>query len=182
VGCRLVVQVFGVAGSPCRGGRFALHEAALSSVRGEGCGEVEVVCLCDVELKPCGGCSGYCEAAGKCKIEDGMQGLYPKLKEADVIVIATPTYFWNVSGLTKNFMDRTLPLYYHGMLKGKLGAAIALAAINGQERTLAALNHFFELHEVKQIGGIAIALHEKKTVGKAELEMAKALGRKILTH
>jgi len=141
-----------------------------------------MVRLGDVDLKPCNGCSEYCEAVAKCQIKDGMQNLYTKLKEADAIIIATSTYFWNVTGLTKNFIDRTLPLYYHGMLKGKLGAAIALAAINGQERTLAAVSHFFELHEIKQIGGIAIALHEKETVGKAELEMAKALGRKILSH
>ena len=49
----------------------------------------------------------------------GMQELYKKLPKADVIVLASPTYFANVTGLMKIFFDRCLPLYLSEKLKGK---------------------------------------------------------------
>ena len=43
-----------------------------------------------------------------------MQMLLPKLKEADVIVWASPVYYAGVTGPLKNLMDRQLPLYLQG--------------------------------------------------------------------
>jgi len=107
-----------------------------------------------------------------------MQKLYPKLKEADVLIIGTPTYYWNVTGLVKDFIDRTNPLYNTESLKGKIGVAVAVAEESGQELALSAISSFFELHDMKQIGSIAIARGDKP-VGEAELEMAKTLGKRI---
>jgi multimeric flavodoxin WrbA len=44
--------------------------------------------------------------AGGCAIQDDMQALYPKLKEADGVVIASPVYWFNLSAQTKIFIDR----------------------------------------------------------------------------
>ena len=35
-----------------------------------------------------------------------MQKLYPLIEKADALVIGSPTYFYNVTGITKNFLDR----------------------------------------------------------------------------
>ena len=67
--------------------------------------EVEIIYLKDYQIKDCIGCEG-CKDTLKCVINDDMQKLYPKIIEADAIVIGSPTYFYNVTGVIKNFIDR----------------------------------------------------------------------------
>jgi multimeric flavodoxin WrbA len=54
-----------------------------------------------------------------------MQEIYPKLLEADCLVFGTPVYFEMLSGLLKNFIDRTCPIWPR--LEGKLFVGIAVA-------------------------------------------------------
>ena len=71
---------------------------------------VDFICLRDYELKYCRGCYA-CYELGKCFQEDGMNELANKLLEADVIVFATPVYFYSMSGQLKVFIDRLVPMY-----------------------------------------------------------------------
>ena len=48
-----------------------------------------------------------------------MQEIMQKLSEADTIILWSPNYFANVSGITKKFIDRLLPLYHSQSLKDK---------------------------------------------------------------
>jgi len=175
---RELVKVLGIIGSPRRENTYKLVEAVVKAVAQKKNVETELVHLADFDIKHCSGCSDFCEKTGECKIQDDMQKLYSKLKEADVLLIGTPTYYWNVTGLVKNFIDRTNPLYHTESLKGKIGAAVAVAEENGQELTLSAISSFFELQNMKQMGGIAIVRGEEP-VGEAELKMAKTLGETI---
>lgn len=54
-----------------------------------------------------------------------MNGIYPKLMDADAIVLATPGYFEMMSGLLKNFLDRTCPIWPR--LEDKKIAGLAVA-------------------------------------------------------
>ena len=67
--------------------------------------EVEAIYLKDYEIKDCNGCEG-CKKTFECVIQDDMQKIYPKIMEADGVVIGSPTYFYNVTGIIKNMMDR----------------------------------------------------------------------------
>lgn len=71
---------------------------------------VEVVYLRDYNLKYCNGCYA-CEKIGKCIHNDGMNALGEKLLNANVIVFATPVYFYSMSGQLKVFIDRLVPYY-----------------------------------------------------------------------
>jgi len=173
-----LVKVLAVVGSPRKENTYKLVEAVLEAVAEKKSVESELVHLADFDIKHCSGCSDFCEKTGECQIQDDMQKLYPKLKEADVLIIGTPTYYWNVSGLVKDFIDRTNPLYNTESLKGKIGVAVSVAEESGQELALSAISSFFELQNMKQLGGIAIVRGDKP-VGKAELEMAKTLGETI---
>jgi multimeric flavodoxin WrbA len=89
----------------------------------------ELILLRKLDVKMCNGCL-TCEAGGKnrkglCSIRDDMQDIYPKLMQADAIVFGTPVYFEMVSGLLKNFMDRTCPVWPR--LEEKRFAGIAVA-------------------------------------------------------
>jgi len=45
-------------------------------------------------------------AVNGCAVKDGMQDIYPLLESAHAIVIGSPTYFYTVTGIVKNFLDR----------------------------------------------------------------------------
>ena len=91
-------------------------------VNGAGAG-VESYYLHEMDIKPCTACDVCREdTAIDCNIDDDMEELYPKLRQTDAIVIASPIYWFTVAAQTKLFMDR---LYALGgpqgnALKGKL--------------------------------------------------------------
>ena len=72
--------------------------------------EVQFVAVRDIDLKFCTGCL-YCNSHDKCVLSDGMNGLYESFQNADVLVFATPVYYYAVSGQFKTFLDRLNPLY-----------------------------------------------------------------------
>ncbi len=76
---------------------------------------VESFDLHSMNIKPCDGCD-YCQGLGhgQCAIEDDMQVLYPKLIEADGLVIATPIYWFTVSAQAKLCIDRWYALQGNG--------------------------------------------------------------------
>ncbi|MBD3369854.1 flavodoxin family protein [Candidatus Fermentibacteria bacterium] len=70
----------------------------------------EIVTLAEKQIEHCLGCF-FCwtRTPGECVLDDDMEDLLPKL-DTDLLVFATPLYVDNVTGLTKNFMDRMIPL------------------------------------------------------------------------
>lgn len=68
-------------------------------------GSVDVVRLAGHKIAPCIGCGG-CAKTGLCVIEDDMGDLYPIIDAADIILLASPTYFYGLSAQTKAFIDR----------------------------------------------------------------------------
>ena len=73
-----------------------------------------------LNVKPCNG-EFYCwnKKPGECYIKDSMQSLYPKLREADILVLATPVYV-PLPGEMQNLLNRTVPLM-DPVLKQKRG-------------------------------------------------------------
>lgn len=71
---------------------------------------VEIINLRDYKLNYCIGCYS-CHKTGKCIFNDGMNELHTKLLNANVIVFATPVYFYSMSGQLKVFIDRLVPVY-----------------------------------------------------------------------
>lgn len=73
--------------------------------------DVETIYLKDKDIKHCCGCFTCWEKTpGKCVYKDDMKDLLIKVSEADIIVYATPLYYYTVTGIMKDFMDRMLPL------------------------------------------------------------------------
>lgn len=71
---------------------------------------VEVINLREHNLKYCIGCYA-CNKTQKCIHNDKMNEFGEKLLKADVIVFATPVYFYSMSGQLKVFIDRLVPYY-----------------------------------------------------------------------
>ena len=71
---------------------------------------VEFISLKDYNISYCEGCYA-CSELNRCYKEDGMNELAKKLVESDVILFATPVYFYSMSGQLKVFIDRLVPYY-----------------------------------------------------------------------
>ena len=73
--------------------------------------DVENIFLVKKEIKHCLGCfSCWTKTPGQCVIKDDIEDLLAKFKSSDIVVIATPLYIDNVTGIMKNFMDRLVPV------------------------------------------------------------------------
>jgi multimeric flavodoxin WrbA len=98
-------RILGIMGSPRRSGNtHIMVSRILDSAKQHGA-ETELVFLGDLSIRQCDGCH-VCWKTGKCAKNDDMQGLYPKLIEADAIVFGTPVYWYGPTAIMKAFIDR----------------------------------------------------------------------------
>ena len=67
--------------------------------------QVEVISLIKNEVKGCIGCNA-CRYGKPCVQKDDFNELVPKIKTADLIVFASPLYFWTLSSRIKAFIER----------------------------------------------------------------------------
>lgn len=72
--------------------------------------EVELVSLRNAPIAFCRGCLA-CQKTGKCVIDDAAVAIADKMARAEVIVWATPVYYYSVSGQMKTLIDRANSLY-----------------------------------------------------------------------
>ena len=73
-------------------------------------------------IRPCDGCYACWTASpGRCKFRDDMDDLLEAVYAADVIVAATPLYYYAMSGAMKVFFERTLPVTQPGFDRGPSG-------------------------------------------------------------
>ena len=104
------VKVLGIYGSPRKGGNTdTLLDEALKGAKEAGA-KVESLRVCDFKINPCRGCH-ECSKKGICVIKDEMQEIYPRLMEADIVILASPIYFYGVTGWTKALIDRCQALW-----------------------------------------------------------------------
>lgn len=80
-----------------RGARDAGHTVTEVSLRGK-------------DLRFCQGCLA-CQRTGRCPIQDDAAALVRQMHDADVLVFATPIYYYGMSGQMKTLLDRANPLY-----------------------------------------------------------------------
>jgi multimeric flavodoxin WrbA len=87
-----------------------LTKAAADDARAQGA-SAEVVFLHDLDIGACEGCHVCRESVdAECILEDGMTALYPKLRAADAILLATPIYSYDMTAQTKLLIDRLYAL------------------------------------------------------------------------
>ena len=71
---------------------------------------VELISLKGKNIKFCIGCMS-CANTGKCVLQDDVNEIREKVKNADTLVFVTPIYYYEMSGQLKTFLDRMNPLY-----------------------------------------------------------------------
>jgi len=104
------VKVLGLSGSPRRGGNTdILLEEMLKGAEEQGA-QTQKIIISQLTFTPCTGCHG-CDEDGVCVLKDDMEGIYPKLMEADWIILASPIFFYGVTAWTKALIDRVQSLW-----------------------------------------------------------------------
>ena len=72
--------------------------------------QVEKICLYDKTIHFCKGCLA-CQKTGHCIIQDDADSIIQKMQVAEVIVFATPIYYYEMCGQMKTMLDRSNPLF-----------------------------------------------------------------------
>ena len=99
-----------ISASPRKGGNSdLLCDRFLAGAREAG-HQAEKIFLRDKKINYCLGC-GVCNSTHACVQKDDMAPLLDKMVAADVIVFATPVYFYSCDGQLKTFIDRCVPRY-----------------------------------------------------------------------
>ena len=106
------MKVLAINGSPRgpRGNTDRILRPFLEGAREAGA-QTETIYLKDKHIEHCTGCfTCWTKTPGVCIHKDDMPEILEKVREADMVVFATPLYVFTVSGLMKDFMDRLIPL------------------------------------------------------------------------
>lgn len=94
--------------------RPASNSEELAKAMAKGASEagnnVEWLSLKDKNIQFCKGCLA-CQKTKCCVIQDDMPAMAEKVKNADVLIFATPIYYYEMSGQLKTFLDRCNPLF-----------------------------------------------------------------------
>ena len=119
------MKVLIVSSSPRKGGNSDVLCDQFAKGAAEAGHEVEKVNLREKKLSPCRACYG-CMEHHVCVIKDDMAEIFPKLVAADVIVLASPVYFYSLCSQMKMLIDRCL--VDHKSIAGKQFYFIITAA------------------------------------------------------
>ena len=100
------MNILVLSGSPRKGGNTELLAEAFAKGATEGQHHVEIVSVRDYKVNPCLGCNACFNTDGVCAQKDDMAAIYEKMSQADMLVIASPVYFYGISAQLKTFIDR----------------------------------------------------------------------------
>ena len=132
-----------LSGSPRKGGNSDILCDQFMAGAQEAGHNVEKIWVQGEKIAPCLGC-GHCQShAGACVQKDAMADILQKMVDADVIVLASPVYFYSVSAQIKAVIDRTVARYTE--IKNKSMYYIIAAAdsnIAHMERTIECFRGF----------------------------------------
>lgn len=191
-------KVLGIGGSPRKGGNSdILLKRLLKGARGEGVA-AEGVQLRDYQFQPCIGCE-QCRQDKRCTgLQDGMQLIYPKIREASGMILICPIYSYNVTALMKAFIDRLYcfydfsderPGYWTSQLAGQ-GRKAVIAVVGeqadreggGMDLTLETMRRSIIALGYEVIGELPVLgiFHKGKVREYPQvLEQAEALGKQL---
>jgi len=136
------ILIIGINGSPHKNGTTVMAlNRVLESSKKHGA-DIKIIHLIDKKINPCRGC--YSEDPRLCKypcnVKDDMQEILKLMIRADAFVFASPVYWFNMSGLMKNFMDRLTSLATRGYkLEGKVGVFVAASKEDEGGKVLASI-------------------------------------------
>ena len=141
--------------------------------------QVKTVCIDDYQFSFCRGCRS-CHQTGVCPIQDGVSDLIGEFDSADIILCVSPSYWADVPGQFKAFIDRCTPWCnthepHASLHPGKKGYSIVLRTGSGMkecQRIIESLEHFYGHMEIKccdNLGLCSLEYKEQVSLRKQEI-------------
>jgi multimeric flavodoxin WrbA len=183
-------EILGICGSARKKGNTAylvqevLQSTGLAS---------ELIFLSDLTIGFCTGCLSCRAYKGRCPKDDDMRLLLDKALPAKAIVLGSPNYYYDVSGLMKNMIDRSIAWCYLGIGENtgmewhgwrpfvdKAGGFVISQAAYGGEKALETFNCFAEWTGLEQAGSVIASVGAQSIKEFPEYsERARELGKAI---
>ncbi len=166
------MKILAFQGSPRKGGNTdLLLDAFLKGAKKAGA-NAEKIYLVRMRITPCLEC-GQCDQTGRCVIEDDMLWIYPKIEEADLIVISSPVFFYNLTAYTQALIERAQAYWIRRYIlkkpppqgKERIGLLFSVGATKGPrlfEGMIRVVRYFFEAIYTQYEGGLFYRGIEKK--------------------
>ena len=168
------VKVLGIYGSPRKGGNTDLLLDRILEGSREAGAEIESLYVRRLKINGCLEC-GSCDDTGECAVRDDMDTVYPLFEEADVIFLASPNFFYNVTAQVKLLIDRSQAMWSKRLLEktpeqrrsydGGKGYLICIGATKGKNLFVGVeltAKYFFDALDMTYEGGLLIDRVEEK--------------------
>ncbi len=144
------MKVVAINGSPrADGNTYTALKTMATQLENEGM-EVEIIHIGDKTIHGCTGC-GYCFRSenNQCVFKDDMVNeVTQKMREADGIILGSPTYFGGIAGTMKCFLDRAFYTSYgKGYFRNKVATSVATVRRSGGVEVYNQLNNYLALSE-----------------------------------
>lgn len=186
------MNIIAFHGSPRIGGNTdILLDAFIKGAKEEGAA-VEKISLMSKRITPCIEC-GQCDETGVCVLEDDMTSIYDLISKSDVVVVASPIFFYNITTYTQALVERSQACWVGKYVlktgpfggRERKGIFLSLGATKGKmlfDGVLRVINYFFDAISAKFEGALLYRGIEKKGEVKdhpTALKEAEELGRLI---
>ena len=188
------MRVLGIMGSPRVGGNTdLLLDEAMKGAQSQG-SEMEKIIVDKLQIAPCREYYG-CLKDGNCVIRDDMDAVYPKLLEADGLIVASPMFFYGITSQLKALIDRCQALWARKYVlkqscpnSNRKGAFIAVGATKGEnlfDGSILTIRYFFKTIGVQYTEELLVRGVDKNgeikkhpTALKDAFELGKRLAQK----
>jgi multimeric flavodoxin WrbA len=165
------MKILGIMGSPrIKGNCDILLDQVLKGAQNQGA-EIEKIIIDKLKIS---GCKEYygCFKDGNCVIRDDMDTVYPKLLNADRIVVVSPIFFYGISSQLKAVIDRCQAIWARKYIlkqvisaAGRKGAFIAVGATKGEnlfEGSRLVIKYFYKAINVEYYKELLVRSVDKK--------------------
>jgi len=180
--------ILAINGSPRHKGNTAQMLNTVLGVCKEAGYETDLFQAGGRSVKGCLACSScFTKHPGKCVTDDWIGELYIKMKEADAIILGSPTYFSDLTPEIKAIIDRCgyLARSEDNPLSRKIGAAVSAVRRAGGVHTLDSMQHFFLISDMVVVGSTYWNMSIARVIGDYEkdsegVETMTRLGENIV--
>lgn len=149
--------------------------------------KIKTICIDDFDIKYCKGCR-KCHISAECFQHDDTKKVISYYEWADKIVSVSPSYWADIPGQFKSFIDRCTPWCnthepHAKISSGKKGYIVALRTGSGAaecEKIISSIEHFYKHLEIEANGHIGLCSIEYKEDVADRIEEIKEFSNKIL--
>ncbi len=148
------MKVLGINGSARKDGNTAILINTVFEELNKAGIETELVQLSGNIIEPCKACWACAKQKNCVHRKDIFREVFEKMVDADGIILGSPVYNANISANMQAFLERASVItdMNKGLLKHKVGAAVASARRGGALNTIDSMNHFFLLQDMFTVG------------------------------